>query len=153
MYPLFLQGCISWKVLVTYRLYELYEKHGPLFNFQRILCKKESEEVCKLIWTKFDGFTIHTIFPLISVPSAYYILKLREVTLIRGSCYLKGGAYFKVSKRNKIKCQSLVTFSFKIFTMNKPNIMKKSKYQQYLYRFIVYILISYAFFGLVTSRI
>ena len=27
-----------------------------LFNFQRILCKKEPEEVCLLIWTSFDSF-------------------------------------------------------------------------------------------------
>ena len=29
-----------------------------LFNFQRILCKKESKEVCILIWTDFDSFAI-----------------------------------------------------------------------------------------------
>ena len=29
-----------------------------LFNFQRILCKKESEEACKLIWTNFDSFAV-----------------------------------------------------------------------------------------------
>ena len=27
-----------------------------LFNFQKILCKKESEELCVLIWTNFDSF-------------------------------------------------------------------------------------------------
>ena len=27
-----------------------------LFNFQGILCKKESEEVSVLIWTNFDSF-------------------------------------------------------------------------------------------------
>ena len=27
-----------------------------LFNFQRILCKKESEEVCMLIWTNSNSF-------------------------------------------------------------------------------------------------
>ena len=27
-----------------------------LINFQRIFCKKESEEVCVLIWTDFDSF-------------------------------------------------------------------------------------------------
>ena len=32
-----------------------------------------------------------------------------------------------------------------IFTINKPNIMKKSKYQQYFHCFIVCILIPYAF--------
>ena len=32
-----------------------------------------------------------------------------------------------------------------IFTINKPNIMKKSKYQKYFYYFIVCILILYAF--------
>ena len=31
---------------------------GVLFNFQRIFCKKESEEVCRPIWTSFDSFTI-----------------------------------------------------------------------------------------------
>ena len=30
---------------------------GP-FDFQRILCKKESEEVCMVIWTIFDSFAI-----------------------------------------------------------------------------------------------
>ena len=29
-----------------------------LFNFQRILCKKDPVEVSMLIWTKFDGFAI-----------------------------------------------------------------------------------------------
>ena len=29
-----------------------------LFNFQRILCKKESEEVSMPIWTNFDSFAI-----------------------------------------------------------------------------------------------
>ena len=28
---------------------------GP-FNFQRILSKKESEEVCMFIWANFDNF-------------------------------------------------------------------------------------------------
>ena len=28
-----------------------------LFNYQRILCKTESEEVSVLIWTNFDSFT------------------------------------------------------------------------------------------------
>ena len=55
---------------------------------------------------------------------------------------LEGGAYFKVREMNNIKCQNPAIFSFKIrmkqiFTINKPNIMKKSKYQQY---FIVCIL-------------
>ena len=27
-----------------------------IFNFQGILCKKEAEEVCVLIWTNFDSF-------------------------------------------------------------------------------------------------
>ena len=30
---------------------------GP-FNFQRILCKKKSEEASMLIWTNFDNFDI-----------------------------------------------------------------------------------------------
>ena len=30
---------------------------GP-FDFQRILCKKDSEEVSTLIWTNFDSFAI-----------------------------------------------------------------------------------------------
>ena len=30
---------------------------GP-FNFQKIHCKQESEEVCMLIWTNFDSFAI-----------------------------------------------------------------------------------------------
>ena len=28
------------------------------FIFQRIICKREFEEVCKLIWTSFGSFTI-----------------------------------------------------------------------------------------------
>ena len=32
-----------------------------------------------------------------------------------------------------------------IFTINKPNIMKKSRYQQYFHCFIVCILVPYAF--------
>ena len=34
-------------------------KFQALFNFQRIPCKKDSEEVCVLIWTNFDSFA-HT---------------------------------------------------------------------------------------------
>ena len=42
---------------------------------------------------------------------------------------IRGGAYFKVREINNIKCQNLLTISFKIrvkqiFTINKPNIMK-----------------------------
>ena len=29
-----------------------------LFNFRRILCKKDSEEGSMLIWTNFDSFAI-----------------------------------------------------------------------------------------------
>ena len=29
-----------------------------LFNFQKILIRKDSMEVCKLIWTNFDSFAI-----------------------------------------------------------------------------------------------
>ena len=29
---------------------------GNLFNFQRILCKKESEEACVPYWRNFDSF-------------------------------------------------------------------------------------------------
>ena len=59
---------------------------------------------------------------------------------MRGQYQLEGGTYFKVrkivKKINNIKCQNLVIFSFKIrmkqiFTINKPIITKKSKYQQY----------------------
>ena len=32
-----------------------------LFNFQRVLCKKESEDVSMLIWTNFDSFAIEYI--------------------------------------------------------------------------------------------
>ena len=47
------------------------------------------------------------------------------------------------------KYQNLVMFSLKIrkkqiFTINKPNIMKKSKYQQYFHCFVVCILVPYA---------
>ena len=31
-------------------------KCQALFNFQRILCKKESMEVSVLVWTDFDSF-------------------------------------------------------------------------------------------------
>ena len=49
-----------------------------------------------------------------------------------------------------IKCQNLDIFSIKIrmkqiFTIIKPNIMKKSKYQQYFHCFIVCILVPNAF--------
>ena len=33
-------------------------KFQTFFNFQRILCKKESEEVSVLILTNFDSFAI-----------------------------------------------------------------------------------------------
>ena len=29
-----------------------------LFNFRRILCNKDSEEVSTLIWTNFDSFAV-----------------------------------------------------------------------------------------------
>ena len=32
-----------------------------LFNFQRILCKKESEEATMLIWTNFDSYVIEYV--------------------------------------------------------------------------------------------
>ena len=31
---------------------------SDLFNFQRIFCKKKSEEVCRLFWANFNSFTI-----------------------------------------------------------------------------------------------
>ena len=51
---------------------------------------------------------------------------------------------------NNIKRQNFAIFCFKImkhkfFTINKPNIMKKSKYQQYFHCFIVCIIFPYAF--------
>ena len=51
---------------------------------------------------------------------------------------------------SNIKCLNLVIFSSKIrmkqiFTMNKPNIIKKSKYQQHFHCFIFCILVPYAF--------
>ena len=51
---------------------------------------------------------------------------------------------------NSIKCQNLVSFfqnknETQIFTVSKPNIMKRSKYQQYFNCFIAYILVSYTF--------
>ena len=33
-------------------------KFQALFNFQRIICKIDSEKVCKLMWTNFDNFAI-----------------------------------------------------------------------------------------------
>ena len=33
-------------------------KYQTLFNFQRIFCEKESEEVCVLFWTNFDSFGV-----------------------------------------------------------------------------------------------
>ena len=35
---------MAWKLVLAF------------FNFQRILCKLEPEEVCVLIWTNFDSF-------------------------------------------------------------------------------------------------
>ena len=51
---------------------------------------------------------------------------------------------------SNIKCQNLVIFSFKIrmkhtFTINKQNIMKNSKYQQFFHCFIACIQGPYAF--------
>ena len=34
------------------------EKFQALFNFPRILCKKDSKEVSMLIWTDFENFAI-----------------------------------------------------------------------------------------------
>ena len=39
-----------------YEKYGLKTSYRPFFNFQRILCKNDSEEVCVLIWTNFDSF-------------------------------------------------------------------------------------------------
>ena len=39
---------------------------------------------------------IYIVFPLISTPSAYSVLKLKGVALIGGEPLSKGGAYFKV---------------------------------------------------------
>ena len=51
---------------------------------------------------------------------------------------------------NNIKCQNLVISSLKIrvqqiFFISKPNIMNKSRYQQYLHCFTVCILVPHAF--------
>ena len=34
-------------------------KLGSVCKFQRILCKKKPEEICKLIWRNFDSFAMH----------------------------------------------------------------------------------------------
>ena len=67
-------------------------------------------------------------------------------------CLLERGAYFKAMEIDKINVKTLTKnpyFKIKIlayfFTVNKQNIMKKSKYQQYLHCFIVCILFPYAF--------
>ena len=39
---------------------------------------------------------IYIVFPLISTPSAYSVLKLKSLALIGGERLRKGGAYFKV---------------------------------------------------------
>ena len=52
---------------------------------------------------------------------------------------------------SNIKCQNLVIFFTQntsetyIFAINRLNIMKKSKYQQYFYYFVICILVPYAF--------
>ena len=48
---------------IKFFIKRFYEKYGldwfqSLFNFQTILCKKESEEVSMLIWTNFNSFAI-----------------------------------------------------------------------------------------------
>ena len=48
---------------IKFFIKRFYEKYGldwfqSRFNFQRILYKKESEEVSMLIWTNFDSFAI-----------------------------------------------------------------------------------------------
>ena len=40
-------------------------KFQALFNFQKILCKKKSEEVCMLIWTNLNSFAINDISSLL----------------------------------------------------------------------------------------
>ena len=40
-----------------------------LFNFQRILCKKESEEVSVLIWTNFDSFATKYLIKVVCFKS------------------------------------------------------------------------------------
>ena len=46
---------------IAFLIKKFYEKCGPekvLFNFQRILCEKDSVKVSMLIWTNFDRSAI-----------------------------------------------------------------------------------------------
>ena len=42
-----------------------------------------------------------TVFPLISAPRAYQILKLLRASLNKGRHELEGGAYFEIRKMNR----------------------------------------------------
>ena len=75
--------------------------------------------------------------------------------LIRVRYELVGGAYFKVREMSNIKWQIQDKNERYIFTINKPNIMKKSKYRQNFYC-LLFAKDSYAFwfsFSLAFSRI
>ena len=64
---------------------------------------------------------------------------------------IRGRRIFQCQEIDNIKCQNLFFFFFKIriltyiFTVNRQNIMRKSKYQQYLHCLLVCILLPYAF--------
>ena len=49
---------ISFLIKIFYEKCDLETSSRSFFNFQRILCKKDSVEVSMLIWTNFDRFAI-----------------------------------------------------------------------------------------------
>ena len=55
-----------------------------------------------------------TVFPLMSAPGAYIILKVEGVALIGGRRLKEGGAYFQVWRVIHMKFENLVIVSFLI---------------------------------------
>ena len=47
-------------------------QYDTFFRFQRILCKKESEEVCELIWRNFDSFAKLYLIQKACFKSSFY---------------------------------------------------------------------------------
>ena len=57
---------------------------------------------------------INTVFPLISTPGTYLVLKLLGAALINGR-----NLFREVREKTNIKCQNLVIFSFKVRMKHK----------------------------------
>ena len=72
-----------------------------------------------------------TVFPLISAPGENQILKLSDAALIRGRPLFQSYGNAQMLKLCHFFFQN--KNEYQIYTINKTNIMKKTKYQQYFH--------------------